>query len=580
MELSDLQGAAKRESGRAMSSRELGRFLDFVTKLELETGTCLDLRATTREMGIMIQMMRSHLEGRIETPSSLIAASGLSRGTAHRIVEDMIGRGLIARRPRTKSGKTFSLHPSEQLIENWLEYAQRMKSVIGTAFGLSTGSDYFFGGSYLSASIIPPLPVMENRLPLSGGLRILMHADPTFLAMQKLKRQFEVHFGVHIDGRALSLDRLHREIIADSGRANSRYDIVTCDLCWMAEFISNGIVQPVGEANPGNGSGILDFHPEALASASRGGTLYGLPVQTTPELLIYRKDLLAEKDVSPPATIDETLEAARRLHAPEHDISGIAWNGARGTPVGTTFAMVMADFGRPILNLPKVSGGYSSEQLRSEHYRPALDTEEALLAAEYLIELLPFSPPDVLQMSWFERARCYAAGQVAMSYCYTQITPLFEQDPSSPAMGQTGYLPHPCKAGLSPIAPLGGWNLCIPSNLRPDRMGAVSQAVQTLTSAAATKLYVENGSVVSSRFSVSNDPNVAEIRPIIPIVDRLAREGALQSWPRPAVPELNEVIGILGAEIHTMLQRNKNPRVALRDAQARVDALMRANGRY
>jgi multiple sugar transport system substrate-binding protein len=78
-----------------------------------------------------------------------------------------------------------------------------------------------------------------------------------------------------------------------------------------------------------------------------------VPVQTTPELLIYRTDLLACKDIKPPETLADMMAAARALHDPAGLVNGICWNGARGTPVGTTFMMLMADFGQPVLNLPK-----------------------------------------------------------------------------------------------------------------------------------------------------------------------------------------------------------------------------------
>ncbi|MCP4384337.1 MAG: extracellular solute-binding protein [Hyphomicrobiales bacterium] len=560
-----------------MSSYELERFLEFVAKFLSETQGCLGVQAPARELDIVLPLIRSHLRGRLETPSSLIAASGVSRGTAYRMIDDMIARGLITRRPRTKSGKTFSLHPSEQLIRQFLDYARRMKSVVGSAFGLSQGTDYFFGASYLSASIIPPLPVQQRKLDLSGQLRVLLHADPAFLAMQKLKQQFELHFGTEIDVRALSLDRLREEILDNAGRPLSRFDIVTCDLCWMAELIDREIVLPIDDLATDAASELQDFHPEALETARRGSVLFGVPVQTTPELLIYRTDIFAARDLQPPVTVEQTLALAKRLHDPSRDMSGICWNGARGTPVGTTFMMLMADFGQPVINLPRAGDRFIDRDLSPENYRPALDSQIALEAANFLLELREFSPANVLQMSWFERAQCYAEGRAAMAYCYTQIMPAFENDPDSPARGHTGYALHPSRAGRPQIAPLGGWNLCIPSNIRPNRTEAAKQVVRTLTSAAATKLYIENGSMVSSRFSVCNDPAVAHNRPIIPIVDRMARAGQLQAWPRPAVPELS---GILGDEVHTMLLRNKNPQAALRDAQARCDRLMRDNGRY
>jgi multiple sugar transport system substrate-binding protein len=524
----------------------------------------------------MVQLMRSHLRGRMETPSSLIDSSGMARGTAHRLIEDMVMRGLIAKRPRTKSGKTFSLHPTPSLIEAWLNYIRRMKALLGTVFGLDEDTDYFFGASYLSTAVVAPLPVMSRKLALPGGLRVLLHADATFMAMQKLKRQFELHFGVELSVRALSIDRLHEEILEDATRPVSRYDIVTCDLCWMEELIHAGVLRPIEHLGRGSSLEYKDFHPEALSTALRGSTLYGLPVQTTPELFIYRTDLFAELGLTPPSSLAEMLDCARALHRPAADQSGICWNGARGTPVGTTFMMLMADLGQPVLNLPPTGDGFRDQGLEEEHLIPMLTEPKALEAAEFLVELLAYSPPNVLQMSWYERAKCYAKGQAAMGYCYTQILPIIENDPTSPACGRTGYLPHPSGPGQRPIAPLGGWNICLPANIKDTRFEAVKHTAQTLTSAAATKLYIENGSLVSSRFSVCNDPAVAHDRPVIATVDKLARAGQLQTWPRPAVPQLNTLVRILGEEIHTMLLRNKKPGAALRDAQARCEKAMAA----
>jgi len=563
-----------------MPNHEMDRFLDFISTFHAETQECLDAVTPVRELDVILTLMRSHLRGRLETPSSLIAASGHPRGTAHRMVNSLVDRGLITRRSRTKTGKTFSLHPSPNLISQWLDYARRIKSVVGSAFGMPEGTDYFFGASYLSASIIPPLPVLQEKLGLTGRLRLLLHADPTFMAMKNLKRQLELHFGTEIDVNAMSIDGLRREILDNAKRKASRYDIITCDLCWMAELIDQEVLLPIGDLGSADLRDTPDFHPEALNTVKRGATLFGLPVQTTPELFIYRTDLLEERDLQPPKTVERMLALAQELHECEKGVSGICWNGARGTPVGTTFVMLMADLGQPMINLRRVGDGFSDQDLLPEHYRPALNTPEALQAAELLLALREFSPASVLQMSWYERAQCYAQGHAAMAYSYTQIMRVFYNNPESPAYANTGYCLHPSAAGRSQIAPLGGWNLCIPANVREHREEAAKTAVHTLTSAAATKLYIESGSMVSSRFSVCNDPAVSYNRPIIPVVDRMARAGQLQSWPRPAVAELSVLIQIIGEEIHEMLLRNKNPVVVLQNAQARCDRVMRENGRY
>ena len=566
--------ASKQTFLNEMSAPELERFLDFVSQFLIETEDALGLETPTRELPVMIQLMRSHLKGRLETPSSLIDGSGLARGTAHRMLENMAERGLIAKRARTRTGKTFSLHPTQLMMDAWMNYIRRVKSLLGGAFGLSEGADYFFGATYLSAPTVAPWPVLSKKINLPGGLRILLHADQTFMAMQKLKRQLELHFGVEMDVRALSIDRLHQEILVNAQRSQSRYDIVTCDVCWMEEMIQAEAIRPMEMNSPEETRDLLDFHPEALSTVRRNDALYGLPVQTTPELFIYRTDIFEQQGLEPPKYLKDVLRCARQLHDPPRDMNGICWNGASGTPVGTTFMMLMANFGQPVLDLPAQGDGFRNHELEIKNLLPMLDSPIALEAAEFLVELLSYSPPNVLQMSWYERAKCYADGQAAMAYCYTQILPMVENRVDSPSYGRTGYLPHPSAPGIRQMAPLGGWNLCVPANLKCDRFGAVKQAARGLTSAAATKLYIENGSLVSSRFSVCDDPDVAHGRPVIAKVDKMARAGQLQTWARPAVPQFNRLVRTLGEEIHTMLLRNKKPSAALRDAQARCEKVL------
>ena len=55
-------------------------------------------------------------------------------------------------------------------------------------------------------------------MKLSGGLRILVHGDPTFMVMEGLKRQFEQIVGTTIHQRAFSIDRLREEALRNAER--------------------------------------------------------------------------------------------------------------------------------------------------------------------------------------------------------------------------------------------------------------------------------------------------------------------------------------------------------------------------
>jgi len=563
----------------------MSRFLDFIEQQDDEVRRALSIKTGYDETKLFVALLRNHLNGKLTTSSSLAQSSGLSYGTSIRAISSIEDRGLLVRRSRTDTGKSFSLHPSEKLILEWQEYARRVHSLLDSTIGLSSklgqkSSDYFYGSSYNSGSILSPPSVLSSKLSLNKQLRILVHADPTFMAMHVLKKQFESILGVPIQSRALSIDRLREEIIKNSTAKHSNYDIIACDLPWFGEMAEEGRFLPLDNLISNTGFDTSDFHSEALASARYKGNQYGVPVQTTPDLLVYRRDLFESKGLKAPHTIDDTLIAAQTLHSRSRNVSGIAWNAARGTPLGHTFLFTMGAFGQPAINLRAIENGFDGENVIGENFRPMFNTNAARQSAEYLLELLNYSPSSILSMSWYERARAYADGEVGMAYCATLLAPLFELNAKSPAYGVSEFLPHPCGKGSKQIAPVGGYALAIPSNVSEERISPIWTALMSLTSPQTIKLYIENGSLVSPRFSVSMDPKVRQISPLISKVDEMARFGVLQMWPRPPVPEISNIIAIAGEEMHDMLIGVKSIDEALNNSQNRADAIMRMNGHY
>ncbi|SHJ66759.1 carbohydrate ABC transporter substrate-binding protein, CUT1 family (TC 3.A.1.1.-) [Palleronia salina] len=544
---------------------------------EIEDG--FDMVTPEPHFRMALHLLRGHFEARVVTPTSVIGASRVPYATANRRLKDMIAAGLIEQRPRTATGKSFSMHPSDRLLSQWMQMSGRVRRLCEQQFGRggqgAESKDYFFGGSYSAARSIPPLPVRTDPLKLASGLRVLVHGDPTFMVMVNLKRQFEQAIGVPIKQRAFSIDRLRAEALRNAARPTSRYDIIAVDLPWMGEFAEAGVLMPLERAFDIARLDPADFHTAGWSATHWGGTAYGVPAQTTPELLFYRRDLFAEAGLRPPETTDDLLDAARTLHQPQRGRYGIAWNAARGTALGHTVLMTMADFGQPVVSMPEIAGGFDTASLARHDYRATIDTPAGLAAAEFLMQLLDYSPPDILSMSWYERIRPYAAGRAAMAYGYTLLAPYFENDPSSPAHGQTGYLPHPPVRGGRPIAHVGGYALGIPANLPRERIAAAAEALCVFTSPEAQKLYVQNGSRTNPRYTVAADPEVRRLSTIFEAVDEMSWRDELQFWPRPPVPEISGIFQICGEEFHDMLRGVQSPRAALRAAQARADDLLK-----
>lgn len=548
--------------------------LEFLEALAAETDTALEVGEPNPQMNMVMALLKGHLSGRVITATMLISASAVPYATARRKLQQLLEAGLIEQRAKTRSGRSFSLHPTERLMTNWRQLADRVMRLSAELAGptVGNGREYYFGASYLPASqSIAPPQVLPEPLQLAGGLRILVHGDPTFMVMENLKRQFEQIIGTTINQRAFSIDRLRAEALRNAERRVSKYDIIAVDLPWIGEFVEKGVLSPLDECLDTDRLDPPDFHTAGWMAAHWGGRPFGVPSQTTPELLFYRKDLFAEAGLAPPHTTAAVIEAARHFHAPQRGQYGIAWNAARGTALGHQFLMTCADFGQPIVNLHPIAGGFAADTAARRDIVPTIDTPLGLEACEYLLKLLEFSPPDILSMSWYERIRPYAAGKIAMAYGYTLLAPYFERDPASPANGNTGYLPHPAGPRGQPVAPVGGYALGIPANIAPERRAAAAEALIAFTSPEAQKLYVLNGSRTAPRYSVGADPEVRRISPIFEAVDAMSLRDELQYWPRPPIPQIAEIIEICGQEMHDMLRGVLKPREALQRAQSRAE---------
>ena len=148
--------------------------LSFMENLGDELENASDLFASTPNLRISMHLIRGHLDGRLVTMTSLIGASRAPYATANRRIKDMQDVGLIDQRARTATGKSFSLHPSVLLLDQWTQLTHRVHRLATAQFGgagSTEASDYYFGGSYLNAKSIPPMEVLAEPLKLAGGTR-------------------------------------------------------------------------------------------------------------------------------------------------------------------------------------------------------------------------------------------------------------------------------------------------------------------------------------------------------------------------------------------------------------------------
>jgi len=529
---------------------------------------------------IIAYAMKRHLEGKLLTITSLADAAEVPYGTAMRRIGELIEEGLLLRRPRSKSGKSYSLHPTRDLISQFEAYAADFKRTVGDTFGFtdskSEGSDagFYFGGHYMASRILSYPNAMRIGIGKERVVRVLCPIDPTFKTLKNLTPQLNELCGAQFEFTNLPLDQLHDEIFENQKRTKSKYDLVAVDLPWIGQLADSNVIMPLNEILDKHAYRGSDFHATIWHAARYRGQQWGIPIQPTVELLFCRKDLLDEVGLSIPRTTEELLQAAKALHGARRGQSGIVMNYGRGTPLAHTFIQTLADFGSPVIDLSPSVDGFDTDSIHIENYRPLIDTEAGRETAQFLLDLLPYAHPDSLRCDWDKRISLFSSGKAAMTYGWSIRAARFEQDDASIAKGKVVFTPHPAKSGLKRVSPVGGFVLAIPASLSSDRTAAAWKAMEYLTRAELMKLYVQHGSLTSPRFSTSADPDVQAESSMIRAIDQMEQNGTLQVWPRPPIPEFADIVSILGDEIYFMLQQQKTIPEALGAAQSRIDQVL------
>lgn len=567
-----------------MTEYELLRIITFLDRVRTPYLELLPFAEQDPSWNILLYLMKQNLSGSPVTISTLASVAEIPYATAMRRIHELIADGHIEKRMAKEGAKSFVLVPSAQLHDSFLKYAKRVKSLLAETFGMRArpeeDEDFYFGGSYFAAQIIPPPRLIESLFSGKRELRFLLNDDNYFHSMSNMWADFRNNMSSRRNFDLRKLPDLHARVIENSHQPKSDYDIVAINAPWLGEAVKKNMLRPLNSFIDKSAISPLDFHTSVWSMGTWDGEQYGVPIYCTIELLAARKDLFERDGMRYPTTFDETVAAAKHFHNPSKNLYGIGWNGANGMPVASTFMFLMACCGESILNLPKSRPFFTVDKARGEQLRPQILSDAGFNVLDYLHRLIPYSPPDILSMDWDRRTTVFLEGSAAMAYCWTVRAARFETDIGSVVRHKVAYLQQPRGPSGTSNNPIGGFLLCIPSNLPDNQVELAFEAIAWMASPEAMKAGVRNGFPVAPRFSVSADPEAAATSPIVSVVDRLAKRSMLKSWPRPPVPEYLDIELTLGSEIHRALSGDLTDRQALENAQAKIDAIMRGAGYY
>jgi multiple sugar transport system substrate-binding protein len=250
---------------------------------------------------------------------------------------------------------------------------------------------------------------------------------------------------VHIE--MLPYDQMRDKIVVSFLSNDPTYDLIVADNPWMYDFASAGYLEPLDSRlkEAGSDYNYDDFSASLRSIGESNGHIYGIPFYNYAIGLIYRKDLLDQKGLTPPSTISELRQTSRLLTS--GDVAGIAMQPQRGYKIFEEWA-----------NWLFAAGG----TIQDRNNKITLQSPQAKEALTQYIETYKESAPkDSLNWGFDEALRAMSGGKAAMMLSYNWMLPTLNQKggPAGELAGKFGLAKVPGGKSV-----LGAWYWSIPAN--------------------------------------------------------------------------------------------------------------------
>lgn len=118
--------------------------------------------------------------------------------------------------------------------------------------------------------------------------------------------------GIKVNAVSHEWAELHDKILV-SASSQSLPDVARLDIAWLPEFQQMGVLVALDQEMPDFSEVASTLLDSALSTANIGGSYYALPLNTNSKILFYNTAMLEAAGVEVPTTMDEWVEAVRKL---------------------------------------------------------------------------------------------------------------------------------------------------------------------------------------------------------------------------------------------------------------------------
>ena len=260
-----------------------------------------------------------------------------------------------------------------------------------------------------------------------SALNVIAQGMPAVTALDEHLAEFNGKWDTEVKITLLGENERRAKSRLDTSTGAGSYHVLYIDEANLAEYVSANWVYPLADVVP-QSYDIADFRTDLSNVATINGVQYFAPFTGGGDVMLYRKDILAEKGMAVPNSLDELIAAIKAVHDPAAGYYGWSARGQRGS-------------GMNVWRWTPFFRAKGGEWL--DNGMPAFNNEAGVAATELYLDLMQYAPPGVATFNWSDSVEAFRGGQVVFLVESDVFGPWMEDEDKSTVVGKVGYAPPP-----------------------------------------------------------------------------------------------------------------------------------------
>ena len=431
------------------------------------------------------------------------------------------------------SGRTFKTAPSDDHLHQLdinKEEAERTMSIKKRAGICLLGVELALGALPQTAGAADQPCV--GKVPT---IRAIAQPIPTITFLDSVKGDFEKKWATKIEIQQFGESERRAKSRLDASQGTGAYQVYYIDEANVAEFATSKWVLPLLDYMPKDWDW-NDFLEGRRAVATYQGTVWFAPFMGGGDLMMYRKDIMTQKGLQPPKSLDDLTKVVAALNDPPR-MYGTSLRGRRGS-------------GMNVWRWTPFFRGMGGQWFDGD--KPVFNSDAAVKATKYYINLLKYAPPGSSTNTWSEVIEGFRGGQVGLIIESDVMGPWAEDTTKSRIAGRVGYAPPP-----DPLPSAGfahGFAISAKGNPTECSKTVSAEFVAWSTSKEMEARKVKAGilSDFARRSTLDNPEFKARINPdYIQGLRDTAPKTDLLIWKSPLWPEVGDDLGLELEQVFT-----------------------------